>query len=121
MAQVLVVVIVVLACFVATAHVPPLAVVNVFLIGVVGFTAVPILQAQLLDMAEAAPTMASATVHSAFNIGNALGPFAGGLAIDAGLGDASAAGAGAVLAAAGLVLAVAAIRAARPAADPAPA
>lgn len=110
MAQVLGLLGVVLACFVATAHVPPLAVVNVFLIGVVGFTAVPILQAQLLDMAAAAPTMASATVHSAFNVGNALGPFAGGLAIDAGLGDASAAGAGAVLAACGLVIAVAAIR-----------
>jgi DHA1 family inner membrane transport protein len=119
MAQVLAVVVVVLACFVATAHVPPLAVLNVFLIGVIGFTAVPILQGQLLDMAAAAPTMASATVHSAFNIGNALGPFAGGLAIDAGLGDASAAGAGALLAAGGLLLATAAIRAARPAAGPA--
>jgi DHA1 family inner membrane transport protein len=121
MAQVLAVVVVVLACFVATAHVPPLAVLNVFLIGVIGFTAVPILQGQLLDMAAAAPTMASATVHSAFNIGNALGPFAGGLAIDAGLGDASAAGAGALLAAGGLLLATAAIRAARPVAGAAPA
>ncbi|MDO8209015.1 MFS transporter [Conexibacter sp. CPCC 206217] len=110
MTQVLVVLGIVLAAFVATAHVPILAVLNVYAIGAVGFTAVPILQAQLLDMAAAAPTMASATVHSAFNLGNALGPFAGGIAIGAGLGDASAAGAGAVLTAAGVVIAVAAVR-----------
>lgn len=110
MARVLSVLGLILAAFVATAHVPPLAVLNVYLIGVAGFTAVPILQAQLLDMAHAAPTMASATVHSAFNLGNALGPFAGGLLIDAGLGDASAAGAGAGLAAAGLVIALVAVR-----------
>lgn len=110
MARVLVVFTVVLAAFVGTSHVPVLAVLNVLAIGVVGFSAVPILQAQLLDMAAAAPTMASATVHSAFNIGNALGPFAGGLAIDAGLGDASAAGAGALLSMAGLLIALQAIR-----------
>ena len=110
MAQVLVVLGIVLAAFVATAHVPLLAIVNVYLIGAVGFTAVPILQAQLLDMAAGAPTMASATVHSAFNVGNALGPFAGGLAIDAGLGDASAAGAGALLTAGGVLIALAAVR-----------
>jgi DHA1 family inner membrane transport protein len=110
MAQVLFVLGLVLAAFVATAHVPVLAVLTIYAIGVVGFSAVPILQAQLLDMAAGAPTMASATVHSAFNAGNALGPFAGGLAIDAGLGDAAAPGAGALLTVCGLLIALVAVR-----------
>jgi MFS transporter, DHA1 family, inner membrane transport protein len=100
---------VVLAAFVGTAHVPALAVVTVFAIGLIGFTAIPVLQSQLIDMAQGAPTMTSASMHSAFNLGNALGPLVGGMAIAAGLGDASASGAGAVMSACGVALALGAV------------
>jgi DHA1 family inner membrane transport protein len=94
-----------LATFVMTSHVPALAVVNVFMIGAVGFMLVAILQGQLLDAGGRAPTLTSAAVHSAFNAGNALGPLAGGLAISGGLGYAAAPAAGAVLSTAGLLVA----------------
>jgi DHA1 family inner membrane transport protein len=110
MLQVLALLVVVLAAFAATAHIPVLAVANVFLIGVVGFTLVPIVQGQLLDEASAAPTLTSAAVHSAFNAGNALGPVVGGVAIGAGLGTASAPAAGAALSALGFVIALNALR-----------
>ena len=97
--------VVALVAFVKTSHVPALAVVNVFVIGAVGFTLVAILQGQLLDAGGKAPTLTSAAVHSGFNAGNALGPLAGGFAISGGLGYVAAPAAGAVLSAAGLVVA----------------
>jgi len=103
--RVLAALVVALVAFVTTSHVPALAVVNVFVIGAVGFTLVAILQGQLLDAGGKAPTLTSAAVHSGFNAGNALGPLAGGLAISGGLGYVAAPAAGAVLSAAGLVVA----------------
>ncbi|MDE1177547.1 MAG: MFS transporter [Edaphobacter sp.] len=59
-----------------------------FFIGI-GFAAVPALQARLMDVAPHAQSLAAAMNHSAFNLSNALGAWAGGLAIAYGWGFAS--------------------------------
>ncbi|MEU1478049.1 MFS transporter [Streptomyces sp. NPDC005760] len=61
------------------------SVVLVFLMGVFGFAGVPGLITRVTDHAQGAALAAGANV-SASNIGNALGAWAGGLAITAGLG-----------------------------------
>nr|WSZ17542.1 MFS transporter [Streptomyces canus] len=61
------------------------SVVLVFLMGVFGFAGVPGMITRVTDYAHGAALAASANV-SASNIGNALGAWAGGLAITAGLG-----------------------------------
>ncbi|MEU0208775.1 MFS transporter [Streptomyces canus] len=90
------------------------SVVLVFLMGVFGFAGVPGMITRVTDYAHGAALAASANV-SASNIGNALGAWAGGLAITAGLGYTAPlyVGAGIVLTAV-LVMTVAAHRA-RPA------
>ncbi|WP_433472880.1 MFS transporter [Spirillospora sp. CA-142024] len=82
------------------------SVVAVFLIGLLGFATVPPLQKRVLDHAHGAPTLASAANIGAFNLGNALSAWLGGLVISAGLGYTAPKAVGAVLAAAALVLAV---------------
>ncbi|WP_413761267.1 Cmx/CmrA family chloramphenicol efflux MFS transporter [Streptomyces sp. MMBL 11-3] len=67
------------------------------LLGVSAFYTAPALNARLFDVAAAAPTLAAATTTAAFNLGNTGGPWIGGAAIDAGLGFASPAWAGAAL------------------------
>ena len=57
-----------------------------------------------MDVAHGAQTLAAALNHSALNIGNATGAFVGGLVIAAGYGYTAPAAAGAVLAAAGIVI-----------------
>jgi DHA1 family inner membrane transport protein len=90
------------------------SVVLVFLMGVFGFAGVPGMITRVTDYAHGAALAASANV-SASNIGNALGAWAGGLAITAGLGYTAPlyVGAGIVLTSV-LVMTVAAHRA-RPA------
>ncbi|MCF6468032.1 MFS transporter [Nonomuraea sp. MG754425] len=61
-------------------------VVAITLFGVAAFATVPPLQTRVLDAAAGAPTLASAANIGAFNLGNAIGSFAAGLTIDAGLG-----------------------------------
>ncbi|MFF3487530.1 Cmx/CmrA family chloramphenicol efflux MFS transporter [Streptomyces sp. NPDC002701] len=68
-----------------------------FLLGVSAFYTAPALNARLFDVAAAAPTLAAATTTAAFNLGNTGGPWIGGATIDAGLGFASPAWAGAAL------------------------
>ncbi|WP_329242365.1 MFS transporter [Streptomyces canus] len=87
------------------------SVVLVFLMGVFGFAGVPGMITRVTDYAHGAALAASANV-SASNIGNALGAWAGGLAITAGLGYTAPlyVGAGIVLTAV-LVMTVAAHRA----------
>ncbi|GGV97073.1 hypothetical protein GCM10015535_67670 [Streptomyces gelaticus] len=63
----------------------PLAV-GVFLFGAAGFVISPALNARVFALADGAPTLAGATNVSAFNLGNTIGPWLGGLTIDAGLG-----------------------------------
>lgn len=104
---------VLLLLFTVTAAVPVLAVLTLAVIGVVGFAAVPGLQARVLDAAGSAGTLASAANISAFNAGNAVGAWLGGLTIGAGLGLTSPNWVGALMVAAGFVVALTAAVAGR--------
>ena len=75
-----------------------------FGIGAAGSAVAPALQTRLMEVAHGAQTLAAALNHSALNIGNATGAFVGGLVIAAGYGYTAPAAAGAVLAAAGIVI-----------------
>ncbi|MEU3188607.1 MFS transporter [Streptomyces sp. NPDC006923] len=97
---------VVLALFTLTAHNKAAAAVTIFLIGALGFATVPPLQKRVLDQAAGAPTLASAVNIGAFNLGNALSAWLGGIVIARGLGYTAPNWVGAALAAAALVLAV---------------
>ncbi|MEV8565726.1 MFS transporter [Streptomyces sp. NPDC051322] len=96
----------VLALFTVTAHHRIASAVTIFLIGGLGFATVPPLQKRVLDQAAGAPTLASAVNIGAFNLGNALSAWLGGMVIAAGLGYTAPNWVGAVLAASALVLAV---------------
>ncbi|MFI9554076.1 MFS transporter [Nonomuraea endophytica] len=80
-------------------------VVAITLFGVAAFATVPPLQTRVLDAAAGAPTLASAANIGAFNVGNAIGSFAAGLTIDAGLGYTSPAWTAALLGLVGLAVA----------------
>ncbi|MFE1730576.1 MFS transporter [Streptomyces bacillaris] len=97
---------VVLVAFPFTVHVPWAALVMVTLLGAVGFMTTTPLQLLVMNKAKDAPTLASASNHSAFNLANAGGAWLGGVAIAAGWGWTSPAFVGAVLAAAGLAIAL---------------
>jgi DHA1 family inner membrane transport protein len=75
--------------------------------GVAAFSINPALQAQVMREAGDAPTLATTTNTSAFNLGNTIGPWVGGNVIDAGFGFTAPSRAAALLAAAGLVTALA--------------
>ncbi len=64
--------------------------------GGLGFATVPGLQLRIMQYAQDAPTLASGANIAAFNIGNALGAWLGGLTITAGLGYTSPLWVGAV-------------------------
>lgn len=96
----------VLAAFVLTARAPLPAAVTIAVFGAVGFATVPPLQMRVMQKAEGAPALASAANIAAFNLGNALGAWLGGLAVTHGLGYTAPNWIGAVLATAGLGLAV---------------
>ncbi|MFB7633144.1 Cmx/CmrA family chloramphenicol efflux MFS transporter [Streptomyces sp. NPDC056149] len=89
----------VLTILALTAHSPVAAVALALMLGVTAFTTAPALNARMFNVANAAPTLAGATTTAAFNIGNTLGPWLGGLAISAGWGYPSVAWTGAALAA----------------------
>ncbi|WP_392671681.1 MFS transporter [Streptomyces sp. LN785] len=97
---------VVLALFTVTAHNKIAAAVTIVLIGGLGFATVPPLQKRVLDQAAGAPTLASAVNIGAFNLGNALSAWLGGLVIAAGLGYTAPNWVGAALAASALFIAV---------------
>ncbi|GGX59959.1 MFS transporter [Streptomyces minutiscleroticus] len=94
----------VLLLFTATAHHKVLAAITLTLIGALGFATVPPLQKRVLDQAAAAPTLASAANIGAFNLGNALAAWLGGVVIAAGLGYTSPNWVGALLSGAALLL-----------------
>ncbi|SEP64706.1 MFS transporter [Streptomyces radiopugnans] len=96
----------VLVAFRFTVHVPWAAMATVVVIGAVGFMTTTPLQMLVMEKARHAPTLAAASNHSAFNLANAGGAWAGGTAIAAGWGWTSPALVGAALAVAGLVIAV---------------
>ncbi len=95
----------VLALFTVTAHHKVAAALTLALIGALGFATVPPLQKRVLDHAHGAPTLASAVNIGAFNLGNALAAWLGGLAIAAGLGYTAPNWVGALLAGSALLLA----------------
>lgn len=74
---------VVLALWTGTAWV---AVAAVAALGGFGFANNPAVNARVFALAESAPTLAAAINVSAFNVGITVGPWLGGLAIDAGAG-----------------------------------
>ncbi|MFH8745793.1 Cmx/CmrA family chloramphenicol efflux MFS transporter [Streptomyces rimosus] len=100
----------VLALLALTAHSPVAAVTLSLLLGVTAFTTAPALNARMFNVAHAAPTLAGATTTSAFNMGNTVGPWLGGLVIGAGWGYPAVAWTGALLAALGVVTTVVALR-----------
>ncbi|WP_190160812.1 Cmx/CmrA family chloramphenicol efflux MFS transporter [Streptomyces litmocidini] len=89
---------------------PVVTVLLAFLLGVSAFATAPALNARMFDVAGAAPTLAGATTTAAFNLGNTGGPWLGGTVIDAGLGYASTAWAGAAMTALGLATAAVALK-----------
>ncbi|MFF4181713.1 MFS transporter [Streptomyces sp. NPDC001691] len=95
----------VLALFTVAAHDKVTSAVMVFLIGALGFATVPPLQKRVLDQASGAPTLASAVNIGAFNLGNALSAWLGGIVIAAGLGYTAPNWVGAALAASAVALA----------------
>ena len=80
---------VILVIFAFTAHAAVPAIVTLFLLGGVGFSTVPPLQLRMLASAASAPTVASAVNIGAFNLGNALAAWLGGVVISAGFGYAT--------------------------------
>jgi DHA1 family inner membrane transport protein len=96
----------VLCAFTITDRMAWLALPTMFVWGGLTFALVPILQMRVMSEASDAPTLASTVVQGAFNLGNASGAFAGGLALTDGLTYANIPWLGAVLAAAGLMLSV---------------
>lgn len=81
----------------------------IFLVGCGGGLVAPV-QTRLMDVAGDAQTMAAAMNHSAFNVANAIGPAAGGLALAAGWGWASTGWVGVSLAFGGLLVWAVAVR-----------
>lgn len=80
------------------------AIIGVGLLGAAGFATVPPLQLRVLGQAKGAPNMASALNIGAFNLGNAIGAWLGGAAIDAGLGLTSVFWIGSLITVAGLAV-----------------
>ncbi|MDR6989450.1 DHA1 family inner membrane transport protein [Paenarthrobacter nitroguajacolicus] len=115
----------VLVFFALTASSSIATLVSLALMGGFGFATVPGLQMRVMYFASTAPTLASGANIGAFNLGNALGAWLGGVTITAGLGYTSPIWAGAgITVAALLVMVVAAVAARRrggaaPAAAPA--
>ncbi|MGW6100518.1 Cmx/CmrA family chloramphenicol efflux MFS transporter [Streptomyces sp. NPDC055157] len=86
------------------------AVALAFLLGLSAFYTAPALNARMFNIAGAAPTLAGATTTAAFNLGNTGGPWLGGTVIDADLGFAATAWAGAAMTVLALVGVVCSLR-----------
>ncbi|MFE5806014.1 Cmx/CmrA family chloramphenicol efflux MFS transporter [Streptomyces sp. NPDC056491] len=95
------------------------AVALAFLLGFSAFFTAPALNARMFNVAGAAPTLAGATTTAAFNLGNTGGPWLGGTVIDADLGFAATAWAGAAMTVTAIALTVIALRLDRRAPQPA--
>jgi DHA1 family inner membrane transport protein len=68
------------------AAIGPALVVLLFLLGLISSTFLPSAQLWLMDAAHGAPALGGALVHSAFNIGNAVGAAMGGAVVALGFG-----------------------------------
>ncbi|GAA2150689.1 MFS transporter [Kitasatospora kazusensis] len=94
----------VLALFALTAQNKVMAVVSLLLMGAVGLATAPGLMVRIMKHAQDAPTMASGANIAAFNVGNAIGAWLGGLALAAGAGYVSPLWVGAGVTAAGVLV-----------------
>jgi DHA1 family inner membrane transport protein len=92
--------------FVVTAHNKVAAAITILVFPFTTIAMVPPLQARLIRLAGGAPNLASASIHSAFNVANSLGAWLGGVTIAAGYGYESPNVVAAALAEAGLILAL---------------
>ncbi|MFE8887606.1 MFS transporter [Pseudarthrobacter enclensis] len=101
---VLAVLAIVLVGFGLTAANPVVTVAFLVLMGGFGFATVPGLQMRVMKYAPGAPTLASGANIGAFNVGNALGAWLGGVTITAGFGYTSPIWAGAVITLAGVAV-----------------
>lgn len=97
----------VLALFALTAENQILTLVSLVLMGTIGLATAPGLQVRIMQYASSAPTMAAGANIAAFNIGNAMGAWLGGLAIGAGFGFTSPLWVGSVVIAVGFLVLVA--------------
>lgn len=104
---------IVLGTFALVASNPIATVIALVLMGVFGFATVPGLQTRVMQYADQAPTLASGANIAAFNLGNALGAWIGGLTIAAGFGYTSPIWAGAIITLAALVVMIIAATTAR--------
>lgn len=95
--------IVVMTLFSVTAASPWMLCLCTSLIGCT-FAAGPAIQTRLMDVAADGQTLAAASMHSAFNIANALGAWLGGLVITLGYGYAATGYVGAALSFVGLLV-----------------
>ncbi|MFD7074529.1 MFS transporter [Nocardioides sp. NPDC059952] len=102
---------VVLAAFALAATSQVVTVIALVLMGAVGFGTVPALQMRVMAYADQAPTLASGANIGAFNLGNALGAWIGGVTIAAGLGYTSPLWAGAGVTLIALLVLLVAVRA----------
>jgi DHA1 family inner membrane transport protein len=93
--------IVVMLLFSLTAAHPLMLCITTVLIGCT-FAACPAIQTRLMDVAADGQTLAAASMHSAFNVANALGAWLGGLVIAYGYGYAATGYVGAALSVVGL-------------------
>ena len=97
---------VVALAFVFTSHDKIAAAITIVLFPFTTSLMLPPLQARIIMLAGGAPNLASAAIHSAFNVANSLGAWLGGMTIAAGLGYGSPNLVAAWLAVLGLILAI---------------
>lgn len=95
---------VVLGVFALTAGSKTMAVIGLVLMGAFGFATVPGFQMRVMQFAAHAPTLASGANIAAFNVGNAVGAWIGGLTLAAGMGFTSPLWAGAAVTLAGFAV-----------------
>jgi DHA1 family inner membrane transport protein len=103
----------ILAAFTLAAGHQPTMVAALVLFGMGAFVINPALQSRVMNLTEQAPTLASTSNISAFNMGNALGPWLGGFGISAGGGLLAPSWIGALLALAALAIALVSLAADR--------
>lgn len=97
----------VLAAIAAAGSNPLVLLAGVFGVGFTTMTAIPTIQVRLTRMAPEAPTMMGAMNMASLNLSNAIGAWAGGIVIGAGMGLLSAAWAGFALTLVGLTIFIA--------------
>ncbi|CAB3968482.1 MFS transporter [Burkholderia cenocepacia] len=81
---VFVVLVAIMVVFSRTMHHPVASVLTIFVWGVAAFATVPGLQMRVLSKAASAPNLASTLNIGAFNVGNAMGAWLGGMALSHG-------------------------------------